>query len=139
MAFPSQKLQQVAICVWRRRFHMGQSSLSYNSRHVYMRNLCVSIRRGSSCSKSALSLQYFAVHIANNCSITNILIQNYCASHLLLGSVSFDVGLSFRGLQYYHRISAAAISDVIPDVCSAIYNALKDKYMHVRVIRHNYA
>jgi hypothetical protein len=40
-------------------------------------------------------------------------------------------GLSFRGLQYYHRISAAAISNIIPAVRDAIYNELKNDYLKV--------
>ena len=38
-------------------------------------------------------------------------------------------GSSYGDLMYSFRISTSAISKIIPEVCEAIYNALKDEYL----------
>ena len=43
-------------------------------------------------------------------------------------------GESFQSLQYSHRISKQSISSFVPQVCDALYQSLKDKYLKVHVV-----
>lgn len=43
----------------------------------------------------------------------------------------FIAGLSYKGLQYYHRISFSSISQLVPVVCEAIFQSLKKDYLEV--------
>lgn len=43
-------------------------------------------------------------------------------------------GRSYTDLQYSTRISRAALSELIPETCKAIYNVLKAEYLKVKTI-----
>lgn len=44
----------------------------------------------------------------------------------------FFLGDSYKSLMYLFRIPANTISIIIPEVCQAIYDVLKDEYLKVR-------
>ncbi|XP_033104337.1 uncharacterized protein LOC117106923 [Anneissia japonica] len=54
------------------------------------------------------------------------------AHHRLSVTLRFlATGESYTSLAYQHRVSEQSLSRLIPEVCEAIYNSLKDEYMKV--------
>lgn len=42
-------------------------------------------------------------------------------------------GDSFKSLMYLFRVHQSTISKIIPEVCAAIYSALKDDFLKVKI------
>lgn len=84
----------------------------------------------------AVTLRYFATgrekrYLLDLCIYKQLFINSltlqYFTNHFV------HRGERFRSLNYAFRIAHSTISSILPDVCSALYNALKDDHLKVHI------
>ncbi|XP_023028001.2 uncharacterized protein [Leptinotarsa decemlineata] len=81
---------------------------------------------------SAADFQYLLSKITPAIEKQNTLMRNSipAAERLALTLRFLATGDSYHSLMYLFRIPGCTISRIIPEVCSAIYNILKEEYLH---------